>query len=239
MTVSTSREPARIAGMFDAIARRYDTLNHLLSLGLDRRWRRRAIRELGLTGSERVFDVCTGTGDLAFEALGSSAGSAADVVGIDFAGQMLARARLKAAKAGLSGRAHFVRGDAMQLPLPDRSSDAVTIAFGIRNVLEPAVACREFFRVLRPGGHLAVLEFGMPRIPGIRAAYRWYFKYLLPRVGGLVSRHGEAYSYLPASVQQFATPEEFAAMLGSVGFDQVRSVRLTLGIVYLHVAVRP
>lgn len=229
----------RVQRMFGEIAPRYDLLNHLLSANIDRYWRWRTVRIAPPRGASPILDVCTGTGDLAFEALGSSAGSAADVVGIDFAGQMLARARLKAAKAGLSGRAHFVRGDAMQLPLPDRSSDAVTIAFGIRNVLEPAVACREFFRVLRPGGHLAVLEFGMPRIPGIRAAYRWYFKYLLPRVGGLVSRHGEAYSYLPASVQQFATPEEFAAMLGSVGFDQVRSVRLTLGIVYLHVAVRP
>jgi len=239
VSVSTSREPARIAGMFDAIARRYDTLNHLLSLGLDRRWRRRAIRELALSGREHVLDVCTGTGDLAFEALTSSSGAAADVVGIDFAGEMLAIARQKAARAGLSGRARFARGDAMHLPCPDRSADAVTIAFGIRNVLEPDVACSEFHRVLRPGGRLAVLEFGMPRIPGIRTAYRWYFRYLLPRIGGLVSRHGEAYSYLPASVQQFATPEEFAALLERVGFKRVRSVRLTLGIVYLHVAVRP
>jgi demethylmenaquinone methyltransferase/2-methoxy-6-polyprenyl-1,4-benzoquinol methylase len=239
VTVSTSREPARIAGMFDAIARRYDTLNHVLSLGLDRRWRRRAIRELHLSGRERVFDVCTGTGDLAFEAVGATAGSAREILGIDFAGEMLRFAQAKAARAGLAGRVRFVRGDAMRLPCPDESGDAVTVAFGIRNVLDPETACREFFRVLRPGGQLAVLEFGMPRIPGIRTAYRWYFRYLLPRVGGMVSRHGEAYSYLPASVQQFASPEEFAAMLERVGFGPVRSVRLTLGIVYLHVARRP
>lgn len=239
MTVSTSREPARIAGMFDAIARRYDTLNHLLSLGLDRRWRARAIRELTLTGRERVLDVCTGTGDLAVEALTSPAGSAREVVGIDFAGEMLRHASAKAARTGLADRLHFVRGDASRLPCPDAVCEAVTVGFGIRNVLEPEAACREFFRVLRPGGRLAILEFGMPRIPGIRAAYRWYFRYVLPRVGGLVSRHGEAYSYLPASVERFATPEQFATMLRQVGFTSVGSVRLTAGIVYLHVATRP
>ncbi len=239
MTVSTSREPARIAGMFDAIARRYDTLNHLLSLGLDRRWRARAVRELALTGRERVLDVCTGTGDLAVEALTSPAGSAREVVGIDFAGEMLRHALAKAVSTGLAGRLRLVRGDATRLPCPDAVCDAVTVGFGIRNVLEPEAACREFFRVLRPGGRLAILEFGMPRIPGIRTAYRWYFRYVLPRVGGLVSRHGEAYSYLPASVEQFATPEAFAIMLRRVGFTAVGSVRLTAGIVYLHVATRP
>lgn len=238
MTVSTSREPARIAGMFDAIAYRYDLLNHVLSLGLDRRWRRRAVRELALSGRERVYDVCTGTGDVAFEALRGPTGAARDVVGLDFAGKMLDRARRKAAAAGLTGRLWFVRADATRLPCPDGSAEAVTVAFGIRNVLDPEAACREFHRVLKPAGQLAILEFGMPSIPGIKAAYRWYFKYLLPRVGGLVSRHGEAYSYLPASVEKFATPEAFAAMLRQVGFAEVRSVRLTFGIVYLYVARR-
>ena len=237
MTVSTSREPARIAGMFDAIAPRYDLLNHVLSLGLDRRWRRRAIRELGLSGRERVYDVCTGTGDVAFEALRGSDG-AREVVGLDFSGRMLDRARAKAARAGLAGRLWFVRADATKLPCPSASADAVTVAFGIRNVLDPDAACRDFHRALKPGGQLAILEFGMPSIPGIKAAYRWYFKYLLPRVGGLVSRHGEAYSYLPASVEKFATPEAFAAMLRQVGFEEVRSVRLTFGIVYLYIARR-
>jgi len=224
--------------MFDAIARRYDTLNHLLSLGLDRRWRARAIRELALTGRERVLDVCTGTGDLAVEALTSATGTAREVVGIDFAGEMLRHASAKAGRMGLAARLRFVRGDATRLPCPDAVCEAVTVGFGIRNVLEPEAACREFFRVLRPGGRLAVLEFGMPRLPGIRAAYRWYFRSLLPRVGGLVSRHGEAYAYLPASVEQFVTPEEFAAMLRRAGFAAVQSVRLTAGIVYLHVATR-
>lgn len=234
--VSTSREPARIAAMFDSIARRYDTLNHLLSVGLDKRWRARAVRELALTGKERVLDMCTGTGDLAVEAVTSSAGQARTVVGVDFAGQMLRLALVKTRNAGLNDRVFLIRGDATAIPLPDRHFDAAMVAFGIRNVVDSAAATREFARVLKPGGRLAILEFGFPRIPGIKAAYRWYFKFLLPRVGRLISKHGEAYSYLPASVEQFPSPEAFATLLTENGFASVRTVSLTLGIVYLYVA---
>lgn len=238
VVVSTSKAPARIAGMFDSIAHRYDRLNHLLSVGLDKRWRARAVRELALTGTEDVLDMCTGTADLAVEAVTSSAGRARDVVGVDFAGEMLRLGLVKIHKAGLTDRIHLVRGDATQVPLPDARFDAAMVAFGIRNVLEPAHAIREFSRVLKPGGRLAVLEFGFPRIPGIKAAYRWYFKSLLPRVGRLISKHGEAYSYLPASVEQFPSPEAFASLLTQNGFATVRTVSLTLGIVYLYVATK-
>jgi demethylmenaquinone methyltransferase/2-methoxy-6-polyprenyl-1,4-benzoquinol methylase len=222
--------------MFDAIARRYDTLNHTLSAGMDRRWRRRAIRDLNLTGGERVLDVCTGTADLAIEAVTAPTGAAGAVVGVDFAGEMLKLGLAKLRRSGLTHRVQLVRGDATLLPLPDAAFDAVTIGFGIRNVVDPERACREFHRVTRAGGSLAVLEFGFPRIPGIRAAYRWYFRYLLPLVGRLVSRHGEAYSYLPASVERFPSPEAFAAALETAGFTSVRYVPLTLGVVYLYVA---
>lgn len=222
--------------MFDAIARRYDTLNHTLSVGLDRRWRRRAVRELALTGRERVLDVCTGTGDLAIEAATSPTGRAKVVIGVDFAGKMLELALAKVRRADLGRVVQVVRGDATRLPVSDRSVDVVTVAFGIRNVVDPELACREFARVTRPGGSLAILEFGFPRIPGILAAYRWYFRSVLPRVGRLVSRHGEAYSYLPASVEQFPSPEAFAAMLERSGYHGVRWVPLTLGIVYLYLA---
>jgi demethylmenaquinone methyltransferase/2-methoxy-6-polyprenyl-1,4-benzoquinol methylase len=151
---------------------------------------------------------------------------------------MLRLGQRKIREAGLAHRISLVRGDATSLPVPDASFDAVTIAFGIRNVFDPEGACREFHRVIRPGGSLAILEFGFPRIPGIRTAYRWYFRYLLPRIGALVSKHGEAYSYLPASVEQFQTPEAFAAMLERVGFSSIRHVPLTFGIVYLYVARR-
>lgn len=238
MTVSTSRDPARIAAMFDAIARRYDTLNHVLSVGLDRRWRRRAIRELALTGRERVLDVCTGTADLAIEAVTSSTGQARDVLGVDFAGEMLRLAKTKVARAALASRVRLVRGDATRLPLPDGAFDAVMVAFGIRNVVDPAGACLEFHRVLRRGGRLAILEFGFPKVPGVRALYRGYFRFVLPRVGRAVSKHGEAYSYLPASVAEFPSAETFAATLRAAGFSSVRYVPLTLGIVYLYVAER-
>jgi demethylmenaquinone methyltransferase/2-methoxy-6-polyprenyl-1,4-benzoquinol methylase len=238
MPVSISKDPDRIASMFDAIAGRYDTLNHLLSAGLDRRWRQRAVRELGLTGRERVLDVCTGTADLAIEAATSRHGAARDVVGIDFAGEMLRRGLAKIRERGLASRVRIARGDAMALPLGDASVDAAMVAFGIRNVADPMAACREFHRVLRPGGRLAILEFGAPRIPGVRQAYDWYFRVVLPRVGRAVSHHSEAYEYLPASVQAFPAPAAFAEQLRHEGFTNVRAVSLTFGIVYLYVAAR-
>ena len=222
--------------MFDAIARRYDTLNHLLSAGLDRRWRRRAIRELALTGRERVLDVCTGTGDLAIAAVTGPGGRARDVVGIDFAGEMLRHARAKIDEAGLSARVRLVRGDATAVPLPEASMDVAMVAFGIRNVLDPARACAEMRRVVRPGGRLAILEFGAPRIPGIRSLYLAYFRYLLPVIGRAFSRHREAYSYLPASVIEFPVGAAFARSLETAGFVGVRYHSLTFGIVYLYLA---
>jgi demethylmenaquinone methyltransferase/2-methoxy-6-polyprenyl-1,4-benzoquinol methylase len=234
----TDRDPARIAGMFDAIARRYDTLNHLLSVGFDRRWRRRAVRELALTGRERVLDMCTGTADLAIEAVTSAKGGAREVVGIDFAGAMLRIGLAKIRRRSLDSRIHLARGDATQVPLADASVDAAMVAFGIRNVVDRARACREFLRVLRPGGRLAILEFGMPRLPGLRGLYSGYFRNVLPRIGRLISKHGDAYAYLPASVGEFPPPHVFATTLRDTGFVNVRYVPLTFGVVYLYVARR-
>jgi demethylmenaquinone methyltransferase/2-methoxy-6-polyprenyl-1,4-benzoquinol methylase len=238
VTVSTSRDPARIAGMFDEIAARYDVLNHTLSAGLDRGWRRRAIRELGLTGEERLVDLCTGTGDLAIEAVTSPRGQAREVVGLDFSGQMLQLGLAKLRGLGLESRVRLARADAMRLPLPDASCDVATVAFGIRNVAEPFVACREVSRVLRPGGRFAVLEFGIPTMPVLGPLYRWYFRNVLPVIGGLVSRHRDAYSYLPASVDEFPSPPEFARGLRASGFRSVRTVPLAVGAVYLYIAER-
>lgn len=225
--------------MFDAIARRYDALNHLLSAGLDRRWRRQAIRALALTGREAALDVCTGTGDLAIEAATASSGRAARVIGIDFSGEMLRVGREKIRAAALGARVHLARGDATRLPLADQSVDVATVAFGIRNVADPGQGCAELLRVLVPGGRLAILEFGAPRLPGLRAAYLWYFRRVLPRIGRLVSKHSDAYSYLPLSVMAFPAGEAFGDMLRVSGFTEVRCQPLTFGVVWLYLARRP
>lgn len=232
-----NKSPERIAGMFDAIAGRYDLLNHVLSAGIDKRWRRRAIRSLGLTGSERVLDLCTGTGDLALAAVDAKPG-AARVLGVDFAGAMLRVGLEKVRARKQDRRVSLVRGDAARIPAVSASVDAVTIAFGIRNVQNTSAACDEIFRVLKPGGRLAVLEFAIPRTPGVRGAYLWYFNQVLPRIGQLVSRHNAAYGYLPASVGAFASPDEFVTILRKSGFARIDAVPLTFGIVYLYTAQR-
>ncbi len=230
------KTPSRIAGMFDAIAPRYDLLNHLLSAGLDRRWRATAVAALGLPDGARVLDVCTGTGDLAIAAV--QGGTNVSVVGVDFAAEMLRLGREKVRAGGLARAIRLVRGDATRIPLADRTCDAATIGFGVRNVADPEAVLADIARALRPGGRLAILEFGQPRIPGIRTLYLWYFRYVLPLVGRAVSKHDSAYSYLPASVGNFPPPPEFARLIESCGFRDVRAVPLTFGIVYLYMAER-
>ena len=234
MSQDLDKSSDRIAGMFDAIAPRYDLLNHLLSAGIDRRWRAKAIASLRLGGHETLIDVCTGTADVALEARDR----AARIIGVDFAGTMLALGHAKVRKAAAERTIALVRGDAMRLPAADASADAVTVAFGIRNVQRPEVGCAEMARVLRPGGRLAILEFGMPRLPGVAALYRWYFSRVLPFIGRRISGHGGAYSYLPASVGTFPPPSEFVTMLRQAGFSQVRADPMTFGIVYLYTAVK-
>ncbi len=149
---------------------------------------------------------------------------------------MLSLGLEKVRAAGEASRIVLVRGDAMRLPVPDGSADAATVAFGIRNVQRPEVACAEMARALRRGGRLAILEFGVPRLPGVSTLYLWYFKHLLPLVGRMVSGHGGAYSYLPASVGAFPPPQEFMQILRQAGFSEVEAVPLTFGIVYLYTA---
>jgi demethylmenaquinone methyltransferase/2-methoxy-6-polyprenyl-1,4-benzoquinol methylase len=233
--VDVSKSPDRIAGMFDAIAGRYDFLNHVLSAGIDRRWRQNAIRSLALTGRERVLDLCTGTADVAIAAQTAAPG-ASRVVGVDFAGAMLRIGRDKIAERGLASRIALVRGDATRIPVADGSVDRVTVAFGIRNVENTAAGCLEMHRVLGKGGRIAVLEFAIPTAPVIRQAYLWYFTHVLPRFGRLISKHNAAYSYLPESVGAFASPDEFVKLLRQAGFVAISAVPLTFGVVYLYTA---
>lgn len=235
---SLDKAPQKIAGMFDAIAGRYDLLNTVLSAGLDRYWRRRAIDSLQLTGRERLLDVCTGTADVAIGAARRPTG-ARRVVGVDFSKAMLLRGGDKVRDASLGGRVGLIRGDATALPVADSSVDAATSAFGIRNVQRADLACRELVRTLRPGGRLAIVEFGLPVVPAVRPLYLWYFRHVLPRIGRAVSRHDMAYDYLPASVGAFQYGDEFAGILSAAGFCRVQARPLAFGIVYLYTAEKP
>ncbi|HKC12672.1 MAG TPA: ubiquinone/menaquinone biosynthesis methyltransferase [Vicinamibacteria bacterium] len=226
-----SPDKAAVRSMFDRIAPRYDFLNHLLSAGIDTRWRKRAVELLELPGPARILDLCTGTADLLIEALGRHPGHFG--VGADLSGQMLVRAAGKLERRGLTSRSGLVGGDGERLPLADRSFDGALVSFGIRNMGDPPAALRELRRILRPGGRLVVLEFSTPG-GALGALYRVYFHRILPRIGGLVSGDRSAYSYLPASVARFPGPREFAALLEGTGFRSVVVRPLSGGIAHLY-----
>ena len=221
--------------MFDAIAARYDLLNYLLSAGLDKQWRKRAVAALDLSGHETVLDLCTGTADLALAAVGAPQ-RARRVIGIDFSAAMLQIGKQKLGGAPIP--ISLIRGDATRIPLRDATVDAVTIGFGIRNVEQTDDACREIVRVLRPGGRLVILEFSLPRSQMLRSFYLWYFRQILPLIGRVISRHPSAYTYLPESVQAFPSPEVFMEQLRAAGFGTTRAVPLTFGVVYMFVAAK-
>jgi demethylmenaquinone methyltransferase/2-methoxy-6-polyprenyl-1,4-benzoquinol methylase len=223
---SGTLEPEAVRGMFDRIAPVYDVMNHLMTAGLDRRWRRLAAREVVWPG-DRVLDACCGTGDLALEA--ERRGGL--VVGLDFSEQMLVRARPK------SGTIEWVRGDALALPFEDATFDAATVGFGVRNLRDLELGLRELARVLRPGGKVAVLEITRPR-GLLRPFFRLWFDVLVP-LAGRVLPGGKAYTYLPASVRRFPGPEHLSAILSAAGFEDVRFRLLGGGSVALHTGARP
>jgi demethylmenaquinone methyltransferase/2-methoxy-6-polyprenyl-1,4-benzoquinol methylase len=218
--------PDSVRGMFDRIAPVYDVMNHVMTAGLDRRWRKLAAAEVVWPG-DRVLDACCGTGDLAVEAERRGG----RVVGLDFSEKMLERAR------GKSGAIEWVQGDALALPFGDGEFDAATVGFGVRNLADLEGGLRELARVLRPEGKVAVLEITRPR--GIlRPFFRLWFDGVVP-VLGRVLPGGEAYTYLPASVRRFPGPDELSALLEAAGFEEVRYRLLGGGIVALHVGTRP
>jgi len=237
MTDLLDRRETRIRRMFDGIAPRYDLLNHLLSLNIDKRWRARVVRSVPAADGP-VLDVCSGTGDLAFE-YDRAGGGGMRVVGADFAAEMLARAVAKSRRRGSHPRVAFVQADAQRLPFADDTFEVVAVAFGLRNVTEPDRGLAEMTRVARPGGRVAVLEFSRPRHWRFGRAYRAYFRYLLPWVGQLFSRSGEkAYVYLPASVMEFPDGEALAERMRAVGLTDVSFTPFTLGIATLYVGTK-
>jgi demethylmenaquinone methyltransferase / 2-methoxy-6-polyprenyl-1,4-benzoquinol methylase len=222
--VETGRLPAEgVRSMFDRIAPVYDAMNRVMTAGLDRRWRAATVEQVVRTG-DRVLDACCGTGDLAVAAL---RGGARDVVGLDFSESMLERARAKAPAV------EWVRGDILALPFEDESFDAATVGFGIRNVEDVEGALRELRRVLRLGGRLGILEITAPR-GALAPFYRVWLDRIVPLLGRLLPG-GSAYTYLPASVRRFSTPEALAEALAGAGFDEVRFRFFAGGIVALHV----
>jgi demethylmenaquinone methyltransferase/2-methoxy-6-polyprenyl-1,4-benzoquinol methylase len=222
--------------MFSGIASKYDLLNHDLSINIDKRWRRTVREKLGNIlddPSAVVLDVACGTGDLSLE-LKKNAN--ARVIGSDFCHPMLAIAKTKTAE----GMEHipYVEGDAMRLPFADATFDAVTIAFGLRNLSNFKDGLGELCRILKPGGRLAVLEFSSPVVPGFRGLFNFYFTKILPRIGVIVSGSQGAYEYLPDSVSKFPDQKKLVEMMGLTGFSSVEYVNLTGGVAAIHSGVK-
>jgi demethylmenaquinone methyltransferase/2-methoxy-6-polyprenyl-1,4-benzoquinol methylase len=235
------KREARIRRMFGAVAPRYDLLNHVLSLNVDRYWRWRTTRLVPpvLDPSAPILDVCTGTGDLAL-AYDRAARRRVPIVGTDFCLPMLLPARKKAAQSRAAGRVRFVEADTQNLPFLDDTFQLVTVAFGLRNVTDTDRGIREMVRVARPGGRVAILEFSRPRNWLFGSLYSFYFRRVLPKVGQLVSRNRDrAYDYLPESVMQFPDGEALAAKLRGHGLTDVHWHPFTFGIATLYVGTKP
>lgn len=231
-----SEKGERIRAMFGSIAPRYDLLNRLLSLGIDRRWRRFAVGKIGLSGAGRVLDVATGTGDVALE-IAAQTPDSVSIVGVDFCKEMVDLGRVKVEGSRHAGRITLQVAPCEEIPFEDGSFDAATISFGIRNVVDRAKGLSEMRRVLKDGGRIVILEFSTPTSPLFRALYHFYFLKMLPVIGGAFSRFS-AYRYLPDSVLEFPSRESFKAMMSEVGFQDVRHFDLTGGIATVYLGTR-
>lgn len=230
---------AHVREMFGRIAPRYDLLNHLLSLDIDKAWRWRVAKRFSATLRDpraRVLDLCCGTGDLAL-AFRKEAPTGAEIVGSDFVPEMLDRARAKAAAS--RANVTFVEADALALPFGDAGFDLVSCSFGFRNLANYERGLREILRVLKPGGAVAILEFAEPRGKLFGSVYRFYFRRVLPLLGGLISGNGSAYTYLPSSVSKFPSPESLQEQFAAAGYVEAGFERWTGGIVTLHTARKP
>jgi len=229
----------RVRAMFGSIARRYDLLNHLLSLNVDRYWRRFTTRAVPPEPGVPVLDCCTGTADLALAYHRAGRGRT-PVVGSDFCHEMLALGNEKVRKAGAAGNVALIEGDTQRLPLPSDTFGVVTVAFGLRNVRDTARGIDEMVRVARPGGKVAILEFSRPTGRILGGLYLAFFRHVLPRVGqALAPNRDGAYHYLPASVMQFPDGQDMLDLLASRGLTEPRMHPLTFGIATLYVGTKP
>ena len=229
----SSAKKEQVARMFDNISARYDFLNHLLSMGIDKGWRKKAIAMLRPLNPKTILDVATGTGDFAIQALELSPDK---ITGVDISEGMLEVGRKKIEKLGLSNKIELRSGDSENLGFQENNFDAVIVAFGVRNFENLEKGLGEIFRVLKPGGMLVVLEFSRPRTFPFRQIYNFYFKAILPKIGQLISKDKSAYTYLPQSVEAFPDGAAFETILKNVGFKDTSCRPLTFGISSIYSA---
>lgn len=230
---SSGNKKQQVELMFDNIAPKYDFLNHFLSLGIDKLWRKKAIRILSRYKYDLLLDVATGTGDFAIAA---SKLKPAKIVGFDLSEQMINVGRVKVEKLGLDKLIEFKKGDSESMPFDNESFDAITVAFGVRNFENLENGLKEFVRVLKPGGVAVILEFSKPKYFPMKQLYLLYFFTILPLIGRMVSKDKSAYSYLPESVMAFPDDLKFLDILKRVGFTKNSQKRLTFGIATIYIA---
>jgi demethylmenaquinone methyltransferase/2-methoxy-6-polyprenyl-1,4-benzoquinol methylase len=223
---------AAVSSMFDNIAFRYDFLNHFLSFGIDRCWRRKAVKIISETHENpEILDVATGTGDLAIAALKLNP---VKITGIDISQKMLEKGREKMIKKGYSGRIELLNGDSEDIPFNENSFDVAMVAFGVRNFADPLKGLSEMRRVIRDGGLVMILEFSKPSKFPFRQIYNFYFMRILPLIGSLFSKNRNAYTYLPESVMKFPDNEQFIDLMERAGFSNVRQKRMTGGVASIY-----
>ena len=234
---SPAEEINSVQAMFNAVAPRYDLLNRLLSIGIDKHWRKVAVREFEPVKNKKYLDVATGTADVALEFAKTHA-KTSQIIGIDFSVSMLKLARQKILTNSFSKRIQLVPGTAENIPLKDHTFDGAITAFGVRNFIDPQKGLKEMYRILKPTGKIVVLEFSFPQNDLLNKIYRFYFKKILPILGRIISGHKNAYTYLPASVINFPQGEAFIELLKCSGFQSISFKSLTLGIVTIYTGIK-
>jgi len=229
----TGSKKEQVARMFDNIARNYDFLNHFLSLGIDILWRKKAVKMLRPEQPKLILDIATGTGDFAIETLALNPDK---VIGVDISAGMLEIGKQKIQKKGMIDKIEMQLGDSEKLLFEDNTFDALTVAFGVRNYENLEKGLMDMYRVLKPNGTVVILEFSQPEVFPMKQLYQFYFKFILPLIGKVVSKDNSAYTYLPESVQAFPYGKQFAGILEDIGYRNVTVTPLTFGISSIYMA---